>query len=559
VTLRCALESDLERTRALADTALTLQPGERREVPVKWNTGTEEYGYALAATLVGAAGGALSSGREYFSVADNLWKVGMTISCRGEVSPNAPGGNEGIPFAEVKAAEDKLAAELAQPLAPAYWSYCNWVEYDSFSPDNCLNLIPDRDYWYGGQSGYSIGTRWIKLGNKWLHRRGMRSVLYVLPGPVGYPAEAVFRQHPDWFSYDADGQLNAGFSEKRHEAGAGPPGPFHVAGGDLWLNLNIARPEPIDRFVDQVIKAHQFFGWDGIRFDDYPYLADGYDLAGHKIDPGDDPKKRDELEVAAWKRMRDGIWKVLGPNFGVGINSDRDLYYAAYPAEWDECCRQGQLLMEEVPRSSYDPQSPRNRWHDYLDFYHGHGEIVRGLGGHHLTIAFDRQNPVDSVYLNVLTFAIRAHPYAWYGTDDLPLGNYAQFATRYSALLWDIDRVKAWPEVEKSVTVTSAAPVWWRELACVRTAPDGKRQYILHLINPPANERIYADPTNKTPAPLSDISVTLKTAAGEKITRAVLLSAEPVTHAEALPVTVGEGQVTVTVPRLYFWSVLVFE
>jgi hypothetical protein len=93
----------------------------------------------------------------------------------------------------------------------------------------------------------------------------------------------------------------------------------------------------------------------------------------------------------------------------------------------------------------------------------------------------------------------------------------------------------------------------------VRSAPDEKRQYILHLINPPANDKIYADPTNKIPAPLTNLSVTLKTAPGEKIMLAVLLSADPVTHAETLPVVAGDGQVTLTVPRWYFWSGIVFE
>ena len=513
LTLRCALESDLDRTRALPDTALTLAAGERREVPVTWTNGAEEYGFALAATLVDAAGKPVSQGREYFSVADNLWKVGLTSIARGSFPPMGPGPNRSIPLAEVKSYENKLAADLAKPFAPVYWSYVNYMEYMGTTPDNYFDQAPSQDYWYGGMGDYTMGKRWMQMAIEWLHRRGARATSYVLPASCGYGGEPVYRKHPDWFSYGKNGELAGSLYEKKLEVGSAFPngeGPWglQLSGYGLWLGLNIARTEPIDAFVDQVIKAQKMFGWDGIRFDVAPYIADGYDFNGKPIVPGGDPKKRDELEVAAWKRMRDSIWKALGPNFVIGLNSDRDLYYDQYPAEWDECCRQGQLLMEEVPRSCTSPQSPRNRWYDYMTFYHGHGDIVRGLGGHHLVIGFDVQNPVDGLYLHAITYAMRAHPYGGYRSDELPLGNYSQFVTRYSALIWDIERVKPWAEAGQRLEVASAAPVWWKELACVRTTAEGKRQYIVQPAQPrpPMRESTRIRPTKcprrRTTSPL---------------------------------------------------------
>jgi hypothetical protein len=67
--------------------------------------------------------------------------------------------------------------------------------------------------------------------------------------------------------------------------------------------------------------------------------------------------------------------------------------------------------MEEVPRSCWDASSPRNRWHDYMTFYYAHGNIVRALGGHHLVIGLDTQNPVHGLCLYAITYAMRAHPY----------------------------------------------------------------------------------------------------------------------------------------------------
>ncbi|HEY3415764.1 MAG TPA: glycoside hydrolase family 66 protein, partial [Armatimonadota bacterium] len=436
-------------------------------------------------------------------------------------------------------------------------------EFFAWSPDNYFVQSPEADYWYSGIGNYTMGKRWIKLAVDYMHRRGARATSYVLPWSGGYGADAVYRKHPDWFIYSQEGQLGWSGYQKKLEVGNNINGPetpwmLKLAPYALCLSPNISNPGAIDAFVDQVVKSQKMFGFDGIRFDTDIFSASGYDMAGKSI-TNNDPKRKDELEVKAWQRMRDSLWQKLGPNFVIGNNEDYELYFPNKGPAWSESCRKGCLLMEEVPRSSYSPQSPRNRWYDYLTYYHKIGDIVRGLGGHHLTIAFDRMEPVDALYLNVMTYAMRAHPYGYYRVDDLPFGNYPQFVTRYSALIWDVERVKPLAAPEQKLAVTSANPVWWKELACVREAPDGKRQYIIHLINPPAQERILTDPTNKVPAPQANVQVTLKTAAGEKISRAWLLSAEPVTHQEALPLTAGDGQVSVTVPLLNFWSMVVFE
>ena len=568
VTLRCVLESDLEKVRPLKKERLTLAPGERRNVPVAWNTGTEEYGHALAATLLDAKGKPIGQARQYFSVADNLWKVGITERGRGTTAPHGPGPNEAKPVRWVKEQEALLAAELAKPFAPVYWSYANYVEYSFGSPDSFFLQAPDVDYWYAGMGNYTMGKRWLQMSIEWLHRRGMRATSYVLPSSCGYGGEEVFRKHPEWFTYDKSGRLGIGsYYQKLLEVGSTVGGPgtedlwklTKICGNALWLCPNIANLETIDAFVDQVVKAHKMLGWDGIRFDVYVFNAAGYDFYGNRIVEDNDPKKKGELEVRAWAHMRDSLWKKIGPNFVIGVNYDYELR-DMHPAAWVEACRKGQLMMEEIPRNCTSPQSARNPWREFMAYYHGVGDIVRELGGHHLIIGFDKQHPVDQLYLNVFTYAMRAHPFCYqYRSDTLPLGNYAQFTTRYSALVWDIDRVKPLPEPGKKITVASATPVWWKELACVRQAPNGKRQYIVHLINPPAQERIYTDATNKVRAPASRVRVTLNTGADEKISRAYILSADPVTHQRQKRVTPGNGQVSVTVPRLHFWSIVVFE
>lgn len=564
VVLQWSLESGLHDTKEIGKQNLTLAPGERREVPVTWNAGKEEYGFGLVATLLGADGKTISQGKEYFSVADNFWKVGITEAVAANGPPGGPGPNEGLPVAQIKKYEDQLAAEVAAPIVPVDWGYCNYIEYYAWAVDDFFTLVPDKNYWYSGTGNYTMGKRQLQLAMDWLHLRGMRGIAYLNPFSCGYGGDQVYRKHPDWFEYEKDGTLSfpAFYYQKKLEVGATigpePAFPLHLAPYALSLAVNITTLAPIDRQVEQIVKAQKILGWDGVRFDNGMYGAYGYDMSGRPID-GNSPEKKNELEARAWAHMRDEVWKKLGKNFVIGDNRDYEFRHIM-PAVWDEACKYGQLLMEEVARESWSPVSSRNRWEDYTAFYHNSGEAVRQRGGHHLLIGLDKEYAVDHLYLNIFTYAGRSHPFAdQYNSQNLPLGNYAQFATRYSALLWDVERVKALPEPEKKVTVSSARPVWWKNYASVRQAPDGTRQYIVHLINPPAQERIYSDPTNKVPAPQSNVAVSLNLDKGEKISHAWLLTAEPFTHEEPLPVSTQGDTVSVTVPELHFWSTVVFE
>ena len=561
VTLRCTLESDVNRTRPLKEMQLTLAAGERRAVPVTWNTGREEFGFALSAVLSDAQGKEISQGREYFNVSDNLWQVSIYEYSRGCSVPNGVGPNESIPVSAIKQNEALLAADLAKPIDPVYWHYGNYIEIYAWAPDDFFNMTPASDYWYSGTGSYTMGKKLLRMTIEWLHRRGMRAAAYANPFSCGYVGDTICQQHPEWFAYGQNGEpIIASYYQKKLEVArvmGGAPWNLQLAPYAIWINVNIARPEPIDAQVEQIVKTQKMFGWDAVRFDNGPYTAAGYDFNGKKID-GNDPKKKDALEVSAWARMRDGVHAQLGPNFGVGDNFDYELSEPDRAA-WNETCRKGGLLMEEIPRSSYSPQSPHNRWEDYMTYYAKVSGIVHALGGHHLIIGLDYQNPVDHLYLNVITYAIGAHPYANYHSDDLPLGNYAQFATRYSSLIWDVNRLKPLAHPETQLEVKSPGPIWWKEMACTRQTAEGKRQYIVHLVNPPVQERIYSDETNKVPPPLQNIEVNLRPDKGEKISHAWLLSADPTMHRTELPVTAKGDQVSVTVPRVDFWSIVVFE
>jgi len=562
LALRTALESDLNRVRPLGETTVMLAAGERREVPVTWDTGTEEWGFALVATLRDAAGQTLDEQREYFSVADNLWTVGITQRQRGSIVPLGPGPNASVPVSQIQQGEQQLAAVLAKPEPPVQWNYTNYLEFFAWAPEDFFRLAPEEDYWYSGTGNYTTSKRHLQLAVQWLHRRGMRATTYTNPFVIGYGAEKVYQQHPEWFAYNADGQLSvSSYYEKKLEVGAHitPEGPWslQLSPYAFCANVNAGRLDVIEQHEQQLVKAHDMFGWDGVRFDNTVYPAVGYDSQGQKID-GDDPAQKEAIEARAWEYLRKRLKQDLGPRYVTGTNFDYEFRDRA-PAAWDAVCRDGGLLMAEVPRSSYMPVSVNNRWEDYLARYHEGGEAVRALGGHYLTIGFDRQYPVDHLYLNIFTYADRIHPYGNRNSDNLPLGNYARFITRYSALYWDVKRVKMLPQAEQRVQVDSPAPLWWRDFACLRQTPEGGRQYLINLINPPLQERIMSDPENHVPAPQENVKVTLALAPGENVAEATLLTADPTMSKTTLEVSREGDQVSVTVPKLWFWSLVVLE
>jgi hypothetical protein len=218
VKLICSLESELTRVRRLKEERLSLAPLARREVRLNWNTGKEEYGFALVGTLFDVRGKEISQGKQYFSVADNLWKVGITGRGRGCEVPNGPGPNHS-PVSRIKRQERELAAELARPFAPVYWNYVNWNGFYAWSPDDFFDLAPAKDYWYSGTGNYTEGKRLLQLAIEWLHRRGMRAIAYVNPFSQGFGG-AEYRRHPEWFVYKQNGQLDVGsYYQKKLERG----------------------------------------------------------------------------------------------------------------------------------------------------------------------------------------------------------------------------------------------------------------------------------------------------------------------------------------------------
>ena len=110
------------------------------------------------------------------------------------------------------------------------------------------------------------------------------------------------------------------------------------------------------------------------------------------------------------------------------------------------------------------------------------------------------------------------------------------------------------------LAVKSAREVWWKDFVYLRNG-DQAGSSVLHLVNPPPYP-LFGYRQEQLPTPLEAISVQATIPADCTFTRALLLNPdapEPLTRAPALDAKTAGGQVTVVVPKVELWSVVVFE
>jgi hypothetical protein len=560
--LRCLLLSDLDRSRVVYDAPVTLRPEESREVRVDWNTGAEEYGFELRAVLLDAAGQEIAAAGDYFSVADNLWKVAITgAGLGGYFSPARDWRTFAGPAGEQYLATFPLVARRTHDQG------INWIEYYAWAPDDFFDLAPapDRERWWSATGPYRIFRREIEALIAAANREGIRSVTYAQPFATGDATFRMLREHPEYFAYDDQGHpapaYGTTFSTRGYDAlvgdlfGRNMHDPSEVPYPPNSIFLNLADLKVVDLGLDAIIKSARMFGWAGVRWDNAFYIVRGNlrDWQGRKISAYGDP---DALTVRNEQHARERLQQALGPSFVLGHNSGMSNKPLA-PRGFDEICRGGELFMSEGPRQGHQIWPT---FEQYRDFIMEEGNYVRALGANYLVIGFDQQYFADQVYLQVLTFAGRAHPYSyqyrWYDTR-VP-GQYVRLATRYSCLIWDVERVRPLEHPEERVEVTAPREVWWKPFATRRDLGAGHEQIILHLVNPPAEPRIYARADAPLPAPIPQVTVKCRLAS-KALQGAWLITAEPKLRQERLEAKVTDDEAVVEVGPLGVWDMVVFD
>jgi hypothetical protein len=227
-------------------------------------------------------------------------------------------------------------------------------------------------------------------------------------------------------------------------------------------------------------------------------------------------------------------------------------------------------MLDELPCIYQEKSSPYHVWKSYVRRMMSWGDRVNKLGGVYNPYDFKRgsmEYPVDLIYSAIFRVICGGRDYGgWYYNSRLPIGDLGAFTTRFSEYLHSTSR--DWiAEVKGEVDVQSAAPLWWREMCFWTRSGDGHKCLQVNLVNPPQAAEVMENPCSAINPPVRDVTVICSPAGGQKPAAAYLLTSEPdeptglnqVRAVRLKLIDVGDGRLSVSVPSVLFWKMVVFQ
>ncbi|HEY3396108.1 MAG TPA: hypothetical protein VGM19_00465 [Armatimonadota bacterium] len=520
VQVRPVVVDDTGTARPGATVAVTVPAGGVARGVVPFVVPTAEGGYELRAEALVDGKPVDSRSGDVFCVADSPFQCAIQS---GGMWPYWLAGSGPLETfqREVMGKWDAYVASCREVLKQKRAAYCTYEEYFAWAREDATLMTASTDEPYmTGQTSYSVSRKQIRLLNGLMKSAGIAPVAYLNVSPFGWSGFEVMRRHPEWYdSSDFNTELLEKF--ENNDQGA------YITYPHINVNLDARSANGGQTYFEyhlgQLQASAAMYGWEAYRYDAGPVPADHF------------------------PRVKAFLAK-LNPPVAVGNNMGVYLLGNKPSADWTTYCRDGSYMMEEAIRSGFDsPTSPQRRWPEWIDLLRTGSHLTRSAGGHYTYI-----NGVGNWLSTALGYAVGGHPW---GTSASPYGDINRFMIRYGYYFWD-RRTQLMDAPEKTVTVTSAHPLWWQSLVSERRLAPGHRQVIVPLFNPPTGPEV-VDTTCEAPA--AGVIVTLTPAAGEKVT-AFLLTPEPVATRSVLPTpTSANGQVQVTVPTFWGWSNVVFD
>ena len=509
VAVLCGLSS----RRPAGSAVLEIPPGESRDWTGPFSTAGLHWGAELQAS-VRAGDGPEAASRAIFGVTDNFWEISI---------------NAGMMFS-TRYIDPKDAEQFVQGLRDDGYTQ---MESGFWAPDEFGCFNPKQDLFFGGQGSYAGSVRGTKNVLAALHKRGMRGTVYAnLWGGDGYESYEQMRRHPDWFT--AGGGASTDWMENWPLMFKKKIPPIPV-----WPYTVVIEPDlmpPLRWHADELIRTHRKIGWDGVRYDSYDSMSDAT-IKSTKI-----VRELVEAEETSFR-------------WGYNASVPKDVK----PESLDIMCRGGQLVMEEaLGRIGQSPSS----FAQFLLTLAGYRDTVWQHDGHlglcnGVPASLRGGTLLDRLHMCCFLLAAGCHPY--YGRMDRTLGDFPGFALRYSEILYN-NKMRPMPEPEKVVSFGGNPSLFhWTRLAQQVDLGEGRRRLVLHLLSPPADDLTLHNPALKTSAPIRDLPVTLALPAGVRAPSAWALTPMSAAQQVALaPQTTG-GTVTLSVPEVRFWTVLVVE
>jgi uncharacterized membrane protein len=532
--LALTLVRDLSTARPAGELDVTVEAGQELLVSMPFTCGREQYGHEARVELRQGEK-RLDVNGDVFNVSDSVWPVGMG-------GPTVMTGHSGLTdSAGIPAGVLQLRAD-----------YVNWWEKIFWPPDDWGDMTPSSDEWISGQS-----ARWEKAVNikamvAACKPHGIKSITYGKHVAMNNEGWDLVRRHPEWFYMDDKGHPRGSFHT--YDLYRWNDFKFHMVDGKFshstfmntggWcVSPDFRKTEPLEHGIRELIESSRQFGWDGVRFD-------GHWTAGN-----------DELSASNMRRLKEALWQ-YDTNFLFGFNYSwsyghqtshlNQLGMVSFNHEFRESMAGGGMFMQEAigQRYGFSESGSYISWRDYAVKEAAAANGLRETGGSYHFIYGEA-----SYYKFILGTAAGAHP-AYGLLQSIPgCENWGRFLTRWSGLVWDLN-LKPLP-AEGQVEVKADGPIWWPEWLKERLADEKTRQVIVHLINPPVDDRIEGL-GRPMPAPLRNVRVRLKVPAGQTLKQAMLL--DPMSDTPAPLSFKLEGDwASLTVPVVQGWKMVVAE
>jgi hypothetical protein len=475
-----------------------------------------------------------------------------------------------------RSTRDILRRTRATLLEPLMWA-----------PDDGMKLVPDRPTWRAGQCHAFWDIRALKASIRGAQAAGAAVTPYIntwIFGPHGF-AKAL--DQPEWF-YWRDNWYGGTFDVRDlaswdHPEALQPKPPFGQnpyhswnGGGQGGLNslANLVTVPGYARFhTDQVIALVKELGVDGVRYDNNGWeVRERFDAWGREVCPPDTKAAGAKLVRA----FRAELEKTR-PGFIYG-NNGRGLDTGAWDPHSVASAERGGLVMEESFNSWM--REGHVTWDTIVASLAERVPKVHAQGGHMVVIGplmmQQGESLVDQRVGIAAIHAAGSQLCAGGSGSTTASPAYTTFGQRWSEILFDPAAVSVPPT---DLTVTAPGALWASELTHVRDLGGKKRQYIIHAINKPVNQTINqqaedARPGERVvvpghnaeryaPPPLvqREVRFALKVPTGFTVSTAIAATPDAPVGAgvQALTAEAKAGTVTVTLPRLDLWTMIVIE
>ncbi len=444
------------------------------------------------------------------------------------------------------------------------WSWCDLAQF--ISPEDPYLRHCDKSCW--------VSLKKFKDQVALFNDAGIYPISYILGRAVGIAGYQLMQQHPDWFIYTREGEIDYyDMALLNNYATRNSFGFKSKDGFMLWAILDATNPEVRRWIANQIISLGTEMGFKGVRWDvwnmsvktDY-YRMDGTQVAKTTADA-------DRLTAESIRAVKEMVAQKL-PEFTYGYNYASPGENADTPLTLAEKCRGHGWLLDEASIGYHGKTSPFHTWDAYAKIMIEWGNKVRQLGGIYNPWPFSRGNMSDNNdidWLQESIYHLLSGGRVWFGVggyaknNSALYGDFSLLAFRYNNIYsgWDL---RLQPENQTNIRVKAPDTVWWKRFVFTNKSLDGKDQDIVHLVNSPPILDAEENPDSKVRPPTGPVEVICAGRNGQKPVKAWLVMAESLTpdaepKVQALPLELKnkDGGVSVTVSSLLYFKTVVFE